>query len=232
MGTPQNFSLDVSRRCQMLLEQLWPTVSNRADGKSLPLNASFLLAISTPMVNLPMERIWKPQNGRAVGHINDSALDASLAQAIKKGIGTTSVSQAPFYKTGAWRYHYMQMVGALPDLSRQGLPNAIHSALASEQAVKDAEVQTTETFCSILRNGLAHGGILYLNKDGHTVEGAPVQMFCFVSTKQNKGAVVGLHFLRVGMKDYRSFLALWSNWLQKESSHRAGRNIKSKKPAI
>ena len=107
MGNPENFSIDVPRRCHILLEQLWPSVSNKADGRELPLNASFLLAISTPMVNLPIERIWKPQNGRAVGHLNDAVLDPSLAKAVKADIGQSSVVNAPFYNAGAWRYDYL-----------------------------------------------------------------------------------------------------------------------------
>lgn len=159
MGNPQNFSIDVPRRCQILLEQLWPSVSNKADGRLLPLNASFLLAISTPMVNLPIERIWKPQNGRAVGHLNDAVLDASLAKAVKADIGQSPVAQAPFYKAGAWRYHYLPKGVALPDLSKLGLPTAVQQALAADGALTAANALAPKTFCSILRNGLAHGGV-------------------------------------------------------------------------
>lgn len=214
MGNPQNFSIDVPRRCHILLEQLWPSVSNKADGRELPLNASFLLAISTPMVNLPIERIWKPQNGRAVGHLNDAVLDTSLAKAVKADIGQSPVANAPFYKAGAWRYVYLAKGAALPDLSKQGLPHAVQQALASDGALTSADALATETFCGMLRNGLAHGGVLYLDSHGQTTEGAPVTRFCFVSTKQKNHAVLGLHFLQVTMKDYRGFLKMWVDWLQ------------------
>ncbi len=218
MGNPQNFSVDVPRRCNLLLEQLWHSVSEKADGR-LPLNASFLLAISTPIVNLPVERIWKPQNGRAVGYLNDAVLDASLAKSVKSNIGQQPVSQAPFYRAGAWRYHYLPKGAALPNLSRQGLPMAVHQALSTAGGVTDANALATETFCSILRNGLAHGGVLYLDSNGQTMEGAPVTRFCFVSTKQKKGAVLGLHFLQVTMKDYRTFLGMWVSWLSGATSN-------------
>ncbi|RUV95464.1 MULTISPECIES: hypothetical protein [unclassified Mesorhizobium] len=214
MGNPQNFSIDVPRRCLILLEQLWPSVSNKADERLLPLNASFLLAISTPMVNLPIERIWKPQKGRAVGHLNDSVLDASLAKAVKVDIGQSPVAKAPFYKAGAWRYHYLPKGPALPDLSKQGLPLGVQQALVADAALTAADALATETFCSVLRNGLAHGGILYLDSHGQTTEGAPVTRFCFVSTKQKNQAILGLHFLQITMKDYRAFLGKWVGWLQ------------------
>jgi hypothetical protein len=60
---------------------------------------------------------------------------------------------------------------------------------------------------------LAHGGVLYLDSHGQTTGGAPVTRFCFVSTKQKNQAVLGLHFLQVTMKDYRTFLGKWVGWL-------------------
>ncbi len=65
MENPQSFSIDIPRRCQILIDELWPLISEKRDDGSLPLNASFLLAISTPMINLPIERIWKPEMGHS-----------------------------------------------------------------------------------------------------------------------------------------------------------------------
>jgi len=224
LGNPQNFSLDIPRRCQMLIEELWPKVSKKPEGDTLPLNASFLLAISTPMINLPIERIWKPQMNRAVGHLNDAVLDAHLAAAIRKGIGSNAVANAGFYCPDAWRYHYLPKGASLPDLSQHGLPQSVEAALGVEAASKTAGELGTEMFCNILRNGLAHGGVIYLDTDGRTTHGAPVQMFCFVSTKWTRGSgVEGLHFLRVGMKDYRRFLQRWTNWLLSEATQIAAK---------
>jgi hypothetical protein len=198
----------------MLIDEFWPAISKKRRDNSLPLNASFLLAISIPMINLPIERIWKPQMNRAVGHLNDAVLDAPLAQAIRKSIGPGAVARADFYRPDAWRYHYLPKNAHLPDLSRTGLPIPVEVALSSPTAIRAAMALSTELFCSILRNGLAHGGILYLDTHGKSNYGAPVQMFCFVSTKRtHKNGIEGLHFLRVGMKDYRTFLQLWTKWL-------------------
>jgi hypothetical protein len=219
LGTPQNFSLDIPRRCQQLIEEFWPEVSKRHESGSLPLNASFLLAMSTPMVNLPIERIWKPQMNNEVAHLNDALVDMRLALVIRKGIGTQSVANAGFYRPDAWRYYYLPKGVGLPDLSRQGLPRTVEGALGADAGVQAAGALTTATFCTILRNGLAHGGILYLDEGGRDTRGAPVRMFCFVSTKKGQRNIVeGLHFLRVSMKDYRTFLKLWTEWLQTEAT--------------
>jgi hypothetical protein len=218
MGNPQNFSVDVPKRCYTLLENLWPFVSEKSDERLLPLNASFLLAISTPMVNLPIERIWKPQAGRAVGHLNDSVLNESLAKAIKARIGSAKIEKAPFYTSGEWRHHYSPIGTIPPNLSQLGLPIDVHGALQKQLSVDSANALKTAEFCSILRNGLAHGGILYLNRYGHTTEGDPVTKFCFVSTKMNKDKkVVGLHYLQVTMQSYRLFLGKWVGWIQQKA---------------
>ncbi|NEI15530.1 hypothetical protein GR220_26565 [Rhizobium leguminosarum] len=58
--------------------------------------------------------------------------------------------------------------------------------------------------------------MLYLDEHGRSTQGAPVQAFCFVSTKEKGRKEEGLHFLRVSMKNYRAFLQLWAKWLQDE----------------
>ena len=218
VGNPQNFSLDIPQRCQVLIDALWPEVSKKRGSGSHPLNASFLLAISTPMINLPIERIWKPQMNRAVGHLNDTVLDAHFAANIRRGISSNAVAGTEFYRPNAWRYHYLPKGASLPDLSQHGLPKPVEVALGSAAASKAARALTTEMFCNILRNGLAHGGILYLDATGQTTHSSPVRMFCFVSTKQRHRVIEGLHFLRVSIKDYRTFLELWTKWWNKSAT--------------
>ncbi|OWK24746.1 hypothetical protein AJ87_18595 [Rhizobium yanglingense] len=211
MGNPENFSVDIPRRCQMLIDELWPQISEKRDDGSLPLNASFLLAISTPMINLPIERIWKPEMGHAVGHLNDGVLSTRLAEALRKNIGEQPVCQAPFYQPDVWRYHYLPKGTGLPDLSQGGLPAEVGAVLELPAGLAAGAALTAALFCKILRNGLAHGGVLYLDEHGRSTPGAPVQTFCFVSTKVKNGKVEGLHFLRVGMKKYRAFLSFGQN---------------------
>ncbi|API55176.1 MULTISPECIES: hypothetical protein [Rhizobium] len=184
-GKPAKFSVDIPRRCQMPIDELWPLISEKRDDGSLPLNASFLLAISTPMINLPIERIWKPEMGHAVGHLNDGVLSGRLAGAMRENIANHPISQAPFYQPDVWRYHYLPKGTGLPDLSQGGLPADVGAALESPAGLPAGAALTAALFCKILRNGLAHGGVLYLDEHGRSTPGAPVRAFCFVSTKEN-----------------------------------------------
>lgn len=54
-----------------------------------------------------------------------------------------------------------------------------------------------------------HGGVLYLDERGWT-PWPPVQAFFFGSTKAKNDKVKDLHFLRVGMKNYRVFVQSWA----------------------
>jgi hypothetical protein len=105
------------------------SVLEKRDDGSLPLKAPFPLAISTTMINQPIERIWKPQTGHTVGNLNDSVLSSRLAAATRKNIGEQPISQVPFYQPDAWRYHHLPMRNGPPGLSQGGLPADVRAAL-------------------------------------------------------------------------------------------------------
>ncbi|MFW8642340.1 hypothetical protein ACOJBO_03585 [Rhizobium beringeri] len=44
------------------------------------------------MINLPIERIWKPEMGHAVGHLNDGVLSGRLAGAMRENIANHPIS--------------------------------------------------------------------------------------------------------------------------------------------
>jgi len=181
------------------------------------LNATFLLAISTPMVNLPLERINKYRNdggANAVpaGHMNDIPLNQGLGDAVKLAIDAdVKLDAAPFFIAGAWRYQELPKATGFPNLAQDGLPEDLVGKL-SEEASEAGALISTKLFCEILRNALAHGGILFLNEQGRSSVDDPVRKFVFVSTNRMRNPT-SLHFLRIGMRDYRAFLDKWVEWL-------------------
>ena len=96
------------------------------------------------------------------------------------------------------------------------MPEDIATQLDSPDAMEDARNLSANCFCKILRNALAHGGVLYLDEHGRSRSGAPVHRFAFVSTN-NPMSPTKLHFLRIGMVHYRAFLQRWVNWLNVEA---------------
>ncbi|MBX4893475.1 hypothetical protein HJB56_31710 [Rhizobium lentis] len=158
------------------------SVLQKRDDGSLPLKASFPLAISTPMINLPIERIWKPQMGHTSRAFERQRPKQSIGCGNSENIGEQPISQVPFYQPDAWRYHHLPM--------RNGPPGPfVRSACGRESCSRIASgadcrgCADAALFCNILRNGLAHGSVLHLAEHGRSTFGVPVRAFCFVSTK-------------------------------------------------
>lgn len=214
MGNPTHFSLEVPKRAHQLLRDLYEQLTD-SDGTRLPLKATFLLSVSMPIVILPIERILK-YGCKSGGHMNDAVLNPRLADAVDQAIDLEGeVHQAKFF-TGPWQYASLEKGQGFPNLAQNGLPDVVGEQLDTPEAVADARSLSAHRFCGILRNALAHGGVLYLDEHGRSCSGAPVRRFAFVSTDRPNNPTK-LHFLRIKMVDYRAFLQRWVDWLNGEA---------------
>lgn len=215
MGNPTHFSLEVSKRAHQLLRDLYEELAD-SDGTRLPLKATFLLSVSMPIVILPIERILKYKQKHAEGHMSDAVLNPGLADAIDRAIDLKDeVHEASFF-TGSWQYASLAKGAGFPNLAVAGLPDSVATQLDEPEAIEHAKSLSADIFCRILRNALAHGGILYLDQNGRSTTGAPVRRFAFVSTDRLNNPTK-LHFLRIKMVDYRAFLQQWVDWLNREA---------------
>lgn len=218
MTNPQHFSLELPQRCQQLIRDLYPDLPYGEDCGDVPLRlrATFLLAMSMPMINLPLERINRYRDAGearrpAAQHLNDSPLNPIVAAAIRTSVdGEVRLRDAPFFR-GTWRYMELPRGEDFPNLAMDGIPEVVANRLAD--GASDAGSISSKLFCEILRNSLAHGGILFLNEHGVSSRDDPVRMFAFVSTNRQYNPT-SLHFLRVDMRDYRLFLETWTSWLR------------------
>lgn len=213
MGNPQHFSRELTRRGQQLLDNHYNDLTPSAGG--LPLKATFLLSISMPMVILPYERIKKTK-----AHMNDGTLDPALAAAV---VAATDAKvqhrQTPYFVADTWEHAVLPKGAAFPNLA-DGLPDAVADELDLPGAKQAAADLSVETFLSVIRNGLAHGCVLFLNAQGRTERDAAVQRFAFVGTDLPRNPQ-NLLFLRTTMKGYRAFLQSWSTWLQASGVQKA-----------
>jgi hypothetical protein len=167
--------------------------------------------MSMPIINLPIERIERCKHGQS--YADDRALDHAVAKAVDYTLGGQKLSEAPFYFPGAWSFAW-----ASPDINiSQPIPDSLANELSSKEASTRASHMPTSEWCSILRNALAHGGVAYLDKDGHSSYGVPVKMYAFVSGKyegEKKTELVRVNILRISEVDYRKFLQKWVEWLK------------------
>lgn len=77
MGNPLHFSTELPGRCLQLIEELWP-YAERTRQQDRPdlgsLTTTFLISMSMPIINLPIERIERHKNPEVEGYADDSPL--------------------------------------------------------------------------------------------------------------------------------------------------------------
>jgi hypothetical protein len=183
---------------------------SRFDGT---LTTTFLLALSTPVIVLPVERILKPGQGN-VGLGDDRRLHKGLGEEVKRVLGDKAkFAAAPFFAEGQWSY--------LPDQKpfnvADNWPIEVLKGLAGEAAMEAAGAASAATMITHIRNALAHGNVTYLDKHGGLTEGEAA-MYGFASAKTERQAngfakIVGIHAWRIGEAGFVEFLERWAAWI-------------------
>lgn len=211
MGNPLHTSLELPQRCLQLIDELWATVEATEEKRRPDLGSmttTFLLAMSMPIINLPIERLV---NRSEIGkYADDRHLDKAATEAIDRIVGGRPLKDAPFYVPNAWSF-----ITSDPDFNiANPMPDAVAAALSSKEALLNAKKMPVSELCSVLRNSMAHGGIAYLDANGRSTYDRPVAMYAFVSGKfDDDNVLIGLKILRIREGDYRKFLSRWAHWL-------------------
>ena len=229
MGNPKHYSIELPGRCLKLIDELWSTASEiRAPHRPDlgPLTSTFLLSMSMPILNIPVERIerhiGKPEGA---AYADDRSFSPEAVEAFDAVIRHGRLGDAPFYADGAWRFVDIREE-PFPNIA-DGLPDDVTDRLSEDQARAEAWKMDARQWISVLRNAMAHGGIAYLDADGRSNYDRPVKMYAFVSGKYGKpkckhadaechygmGALEKLYVLRISEDDYLRFLRQWVAWL-------------------
>jgi len=174
-----------------------------------------LLAMATPMICLPVERIFKAKEGDLVA--DDSMLNEGLTGEVSRVLdGKLPFAEAPFARGIDWR-----LIRDVPPFNI-AVWNASHhfDPLAREDARVAASQTRTGFMMRHIRNALAHGGIVYLDSQGRMSD-RHAEMLALVSAtkiereKDGKQKIPGLHISRVSQTDFRRFLLAWADWIKK-----------------
>jgi hypothetical protein len=208
---PTHYSVQIAQRCQRLIDGLVDRVAADpalADDRGDPLRTTFLLAMSTPMLVLPIERLMWPAFRSRGGVADDTQLDEALCARMgdtlpeKRLFGAT-----PFFERGAWAF-----VDAVPFFSvARDWPQEILEMLGGDDALRAAEEAPAATILNCLRNALAHGGITYLDRAGlqREEETNMVAFAAYPAPDRRKE----LRLLRISVDAYQRFLAAWTSWI-------------------
>ncbi len=213
MGNPLHYSLELPQRCSQLIEELWPYAEKilQAEQPELgSLTTTFLISMSMPVVNLPVERMERHKNAIEQGYADDRNINPVVAEAVATILGGEEFHKAPFYIHDAWSF-----ATHAPFNIARPLPDDLVVELGTKRAAVRASKMPTSQWCSVLRNAMAHGGIAYLDENGRTSYGQPVRMYAFVSGKYDDAEeLIGINVLRISEANYRIFLRHWVDWLK------------------
>ncbi len=229
MGNPKHYSIELPARCLKLIEDLSPfaeKVYDTADVNLGPLTSTFLISMSMPIINLPVERIERQVDQPAdQSYANDGTLDTQVVDKFNSTIRKGKLGEASFYEAGSWSF--VQVCAKQLSNIAHGIPEDITEQLSDKAGATSAEDMPASQWVSILRNALAHGGIAYLDGNGKSTYDKPIKMYAFVSGKYGRlkcEHAVGeclngpsdlehLNILRISESNYRNFLVKWVTWL-------------------
>jgi len=212
MGLPQHYSRDIAQRCKALIRHLRPVVEDGLpdDGQfGGPLATTFLLAMATPMVVLPIERIFKPVRPHAEVPADDRDIDPTLADRVGDVFNPERpFADAPFTVPGHWSYAQ----GVEPFNISAYWPGEVLERLGSQTARDEADRTPAQRILLDLRNALAHGGVAYLDAHGRSTDG-PAAMLAFAAARTRNGRLTGLNILRIHQDHFYEFVMAWAEWL-------------------
>lgn len=226
MGIPQHYSREIPSRCLFLIDELWPQVEKLRLPRQQhlgPPTTTFLLAMATPILILPIERIERQRHEKGIehGYISDRKLSAELTAEVDRAVGRSSFAKSPFFGRGIWSY---ASIPYRKDLNlSENFPRELSRMLDDEMALKRAEELPTNAWASCVRNALAHGAVFYLGKDSAQIFDNDAHYLVFVSAKENRKErrLESLRMLRIAETDFREFLRRWVGWLESSGLSKA-----------
>ena len=198
---PHRFATEYPERCLALLDASEPIARQKK------LLASFALLAAASVLVIPYERLrTKATFERERGSSLSSAL---------RDLRKVSWPLALFWNgqdPGDWRFS--RVVGRPDDVA--GWRNEDGQPSVSSDANRIVR-KTADDVLRVLRNALAHGNVVYLNKDGDEQPGTPVARLAFLSryeeTAAQKAGSNTYRLVTVSDEAFLSFLRCWATWL-------------------
>lgn len=188
---PERFVTEYPARCRQLLDML------EGPAREADLVGSFALLVASAAFTIPFARMV--EKAHPLGAPEDELYAAV------EGLKKQSFAEAQFWnsaKPGFFRY--AKIVTDAEKSARWRNAKGEHPLASSE--MKDANV-----ILRTIRNALAHGNVVYLDKDGYETPGNRLVYLAFLSRHENGDGY------RAAIFDDESFLAFlkaWIEWLQ------------------
>jgi len=188
---PERFVTEYPERCGQLLDML------ESPARDADLLGSFALLVASAAFTIPFGRMV--EKAHPLGPPEDALYKA--VDSLKK----LSFADSPFWggaKPGFFRYAKIvtDPEDSIGWLNERG-----------EHPLESMEVKDAKIVLRLIRNGLAHGNVVYLDEDGYETAGKRMVYLAFLSRHDSGNG------FRVAIFDEDSFLVFlkgWIGWLQ------------------
>lgn len=188
---PERFVTEFPKRCGELLALL----EHGARGKRLV--GSFALLVASAAFTIPFGRMT--ENHHPLGKP-----ERELSLAIKK-LKNCQFLDAPFW--GGIEldfFRYARIANDPEEASRWRDANNKHP-------IQSTETKDGDTILRTVRNALAHGNVVYLDKHGHETPGNRLQYLAFLSKHDDEKSYRVAIF---SVESFLTFVKAWIAWLQ------------------
>jgi hypothetical protein len=203
MGVPDRFAIEYPRRAHELIGML------EAQAREQNLLGSFGLLAASAILTIPFERMHSSH------FLHDGVRDADLMKNLKT-LEKTAFLKAPFWKSepdgGAWRqsrivndvdeaHDWLDQDGRDP---RSAEANTMPTRKASE-------------VLRVLRNALAHGNIIYLDRNGQEIAGNQMIYMAFLSryeeNPEQRQLAKTYRLVITTEEAFLQFIKSWAAWI-------------------
>ncbi|UHD45477.1 hypothetical protein LUX29_21220 [Aureimonas altamirensis] len=201
VGVPDRFAIEYPRRALQLIDLL------EGPARDSDLLGSFGLLAAAAVLTIPFERM-KPSH-----FLHEEHRDADLVSSMK-ALNKAKFLEAPFWQTepeaGAWRQS--RIMNTVDDVHAWHDEEGRHPL--SDKANTIAK-RKAEKVLRVLRNALAHGNVIYLDKNGQEIAGNRMIYMAFLSRYEETDQERKLaETYRVVVTTEEAFLHLVKSWAQ------------------
>jgi hypothetical protein len=198
---PNRFATEYPERCLQLLKAFEPIAQEH------DLNGTFSIMLAASVLIIPWERV---SNKHPLVQEHGSVLQASINRLEKQ-----KWLEADFWggtTTGKW--HFSRIMGDPNNVAGWRDDHDRPSFSSESNTINRRNVPAV---FRVLRNALAHGNIIYLDRNGWETEGARVHYLAFLAryeeNEEQKKKAETYRLVTVREKDFLPFVRAWARWV-------------------
>lgn len=203
MGVPDRFAIEYPQRALQLIDLL------EGPARHSDLLGSFGLLAASAVLTIPFERM-KPSH-----FLHEEDRDADLVKSLKD-LTKARFLEAPFWQSApeanAWRQS--RIMNSVDEVHAWHDEDGRHP-LSDEANTIDK--RKAEKVLRVLRNALAHGNIIYLDKDWREIAGNQMVYMAFLSryeeTEEEHAKAETYRVVVTTEEAFLHFVKSWAKWI-------------------